>query len=290
MSKTTVANVNKPVSMRSKATVAQNKAKLNSKSQENSPIKNKIVRKRKVSDANIVFDEMEMAEGSGSRSAATYKRKKAVTPHWVETEFVEDEQIVQMEVEAEEETLFQTKSSSSEEKTPEYLDDQASVSDHEITFTERTQSPPQRDKSTKEHIKDIDEEMLLKLEELQQLMTSGGLAASAKALESLKESARQKQAGKMTHKTKISEYMVNKNSNVTNFNGQANRPVIAHHDQSEETIYANAIEKRVSSSSDEIDTSDDFVHAITFHNSVVDGDEGEPWQKRVQVAHTPKTE
>ena len=193
----------------------------------------------------------------------------------------EGEQLIQMEVQACEENYFDSEESegeeqSSTEEVPSMTDvedsehDSQKVTDNEELSQERATKSNQH-AAMRQKIAQIDEEMSQKLNQLKEMMIQSGLTESVEVLNScIQLNQNPKQGTQFLNQDKD---ITNKNTNasVKKIHKRPDQTKVSHPSQSIETIYKNAVQKRVSSSSDKMDTSDEFVHALSFSNQFLDG-------------------
>ena len=296
---TLVANVNNDRAM---AVATRSKAKTS----QQTPVKTKkqlteqIPKKRK-STGKIVFDEIESSKGKAIPKKKAKRLQISTKESAVTTaNFMEDQHDMEMEVHAQEEDLFpyennpkpsdtETDSSSDDSDSEIILSSQSvlmRLAQPENVMTgeskgsdeELSQMDNERQNSTQNKLKKIDEEMALKLRQLKEMMVQGGLNESVEVIDScLKLSSQDMSKSKNSNKgnnknvkdnhraiDKLPEASLAANlaKNLVVKDGQFGSP-------SEETIYKNAIDKRTTDSSDEIDTSDDFIHVLSFDDVIL---------------------
>ena len=255
---------------------------------------NKRPKKRKA-QGKIVFDEME----SNKRPKTKTKVAKNVTvdqiadpdlDQLVIAHFIEQDQEIVMEVHANEENCFPNEisgdssefnsQSDSDHDTEQNLDSQWESDDEPANETNGSQHIS----DAQEKINDIDKEMATKLNQLKEMMIQGGLTESVEAIEGCLKMTKSSQ-------NNIEQGGNNSNTNATHrtpkphYNNKTNVQVNSKPSQSAETIYKNAVEKRISNSStEELDNSDEFIHALSFNNSIV----GEAMVERPQQHMTQR--
>ena len=232
-----------------------------------------------------------------------------------EVSFVDGEQLIKTTVDsADESFLYSDKDDSDEEMvdSKEALVEEEASQGSEIEFAVQSRSRPDdvgenMDRKTdgnvdqdvlarREQLKRIDEEMKIKLRELQDLIEKGGLSESAKAL----KGCQKKHKGEPVLNTNCNATKVRASvqENTCKTSGSATR--------SKETIYEEAVKRmsRVSSSSEEemVNTSDEFEHKMGLMNNlnnsqglVISGDVntqglelGESSKEDVVVTDTPE--
>ena len=205
----------------------------------------------------------------------------------IETHFVEGDQVIKMRIEGDEEAMFLAESSEADqpisdiESEVEDEDDDISCSDNEddqqkdsaceeqgdeqplLLAQKQTGSNPTRDK-----IREIDDEMKTKMEKLEVLLIEGGLTESAKVLERcLKRTRKQKQPARKrvppkkenprpSSPAESNEVILNPRAGELRLNRNQNHGPCVVEVPSLETIYKNAVQKRISSLSEDADTSD----------------------------------
>ena len=222
----------------------------------------------------MAFDEIDQHKKSKvSAKGSTKPRPK------VQANFVEDDQLVLMEVHVGDESLFQMETSDSESDNPVPNTDSQDGEDPNMLTMGSGRSTPAHDEEAYEFldsgpdpqvtnhrqcIQEIDEEMAEKLSELKSMMIEGGLTDSVRILQNIKAVATNS-GKKLAEGKKATRENKNKNTNASH---RKITQIPVQVGPSEETIYKNAIEKRGSTSSEDNDTSGEFVHALTFHNVV----------------------
>ena len=260
--------------------------------------------KRKA-DKHIAFDEMQVNEADPRQTQAKNKptskrvagRNSQNSSATVEAQFLEGDQLMSMKVTDVEDSLYCTESSADEADSEKDNSDQEDKEDeNEIDFpgldksrdtqsddnseaTEDTpatvQTPPcSRASSTQARIKEIDDEMKGKLMELHDLMLKGGLTESVEVLENCMKITTGKDSQNQTNSAKRKKGERLESNNINDNHSQGREKSME--SQSEETIYRNAIAKCISSSSDEIDTSDEMLHIPSFDS----GNEDDKYERR----------
>ena len=287
-----VANVNKSPKTRSQA-------KLMGDSTPKGGVKTvrNIVAKRK-SQGVVEFDEIDFPKRQRAEPSEklrkTDKPEAKVDPNNSEgpadITFHENDQEIQMEVEADED-VFDTESSVSDESESSYASDSAdkgetSNQESDGALPSTSASDSQREQpavspvrqGAQARIQEIDAEMKEKLRELEKMMIQGGLTESVKVMEGLQKridgTPCQRSEGNVPHIT--FKEANNENQNATRrktCNGKMTE-VLAK--LSEETIYNNAVQRQTSHSSDEVDTSDEFLHGVSFDDFTNDNSIPEP--------------
>ena len=200
----------------------------------------------------------------------------------------DDDQLMQIEVNADEESFFQSEISEAEESENDQDSEiEFRSNDEDDSQAETSSQPEQSDdnqeelaKTPQEKVREIDQEVANKLHELQAMMIQGGLTESVKILTKCLNQTPMDSVPE-AKKTKMKEGNNFNTSNATQIQpeiisgglGQIDKNPFNPHTRpcaSESTIYKNAVDKRVSSSSDEMDSSGEFIHALSFNHDLTD--------------------
>ena len=297
-SKATVANVNISPTTRFKSKQKTSESVSASKNEQIRPEKRKTTGK-------VVFDEIVQPLKKLKRSASTgkasskeshnishgnHRSPSANFAKSTEANFIEDDQFVQMEVEANDDSMFQTESSETEVSVNDSNSSEGELSGNseveevdggsqaeainqqlETLRSKNRNSATEDIRSNQQKIQEIDEEMLRKLTELQEMMVQGSLTESVKVIDGMKSVTANRIANEGKSKSTSNKTNKNQNATWTKETVTVNKATKARSNASEATIYKQAVNKRACSSSDEVpdaDTSDEFVHALSFNNFV----------------------
>ena len=166
--------------------------------------------KRKVSDAESKKSLTGPVSKQRKQSSAT--KKKATN---VQATFLEEDNLMRMSVESGDETMFNTESSDNESETRANKNDQfeqtdsssdsSESSDSDMSGSEDSQSDEElgaslsdQQMNNREKINKIDQEMVTKMQELEQLMLNEGLTESARVLERCLKATTNKPVGEAT--------------------------------------------------------------------------------------------
>ena len=162
------------------------------------PSKKAVTSTKRKSAGIVVFDEIDQPKKLKTGKSKKIDKEAKHQSHQdgadnTGARFMEDDQFIQMQVEANEDNYFGNESSdeaeieqSSYSENESTLPDSSDESvDSEIKFRDSQSSAKcaAEKKSPSQQIKDIDKEMAIKLKQLQEMMVRGGLSESVEVLE-----------------------------------------------------------------------------------------------------------